>query len=534
MGKFEPSTTLYFYKNTGVDAQNHPYFSSKAAQLSWYSSHLFTTFSAASYQREGQVVRVPMIAEDLRQCDMMCFYNAGVASRSDAYEFCRIMYVEFINPNTSAVHFKVDSWETYGTNVTIPECYVEREMVTDDWNGDTPTWKSLITEGINPGPQKVTSIKRWRSEGLVPVMLTSYDKFGEPSSDVKWGTGVPTTLNAIELETKEEMGEILKIYAQTGVLDGVAGIFMVPKEYSAGNIFDQIFLMDVPGDMDGYTPKNSKLYSSEFCSIEVTNLQGQSVFLKPELFGTFTVYGDLQFQVTGMFANGNGGFMCYPNVYAGISAAYDYAVSLYNNVQCAWAGDAFKNWMANNRGGMIARQVNNIVGGIQAAGNTSLNALQKAAGGDLAGAVLGAGFGQIRDFSDTAYNVVSDAISQIGTIIDQSVNRYQIQSLEYGNSIMAALQQWGFDIRFWTPTRQMAEVIDDFFNRFGYKVNIIKKPNLNTRPYWNYVKTSGCVITGGAPKFNLNEIREMFDSGVTFWNVSGGATIGDYSKDNRG
>lgn len=520
---FDPYTVLYFFKNTKVDAQNQPYFTSRQQQFGWYQGFIYATFSNASYQRDNFVVRVPRIAEDLRQCDMLCFVNQGEGERGNFYEYGRITEVEFINPNTSFVHFEIDSWQTFGVDVTIQPCLVEREMVENDWVGGRPGWQSLIDEGISPGPQQVEETLRWRSSGLTPVMLSAYDEAADDNANVKWGDGVPTTLNAIPLSNAGVMNGILRLYAEKGRLDGVAAIFMVPNEYIDGTYTSQE-LLDIPTTIDGYEPKNSKIFTSEFCTVEITNLQGQSVFLDPELFENIA---NCQFGIKGMFASGNGGFICYPENYAGIPYAYDKSVSLYNNVQCAWSGDAYKNWLANNWTTMTIREIKAMAGGALS-GATALTSqglatkeqiTQSASSSAFMGAISGG---------------IGTALDNWAMRQDKSVDRYSIQSLEYGNSIMAALGEWGFDIRFWCPKKQMAEAIDNFFDKFGYKVNMLKVPNVNTRPYWNYVKTNGAILSGGAPSLNLQEIRNMLDAGVTFWNVIGGATIGDYSRDNRG
>ena len=65
----------------------------------------------------------------------------------------------------------------------------------------------------------------------------------------------------------------------------------------------------------------------------------------------------------------------------------------------------------------------------------------------------------------------------------------------------------------------------------GYKVNSLKIPNITGRTNWNYVKTIDCNITGEIPQEDLQELKDMFDNGVTFWHNS--ATFLDYSQSNN-
>ena len=78
---------------------------------------------------------------------------------------------------------------------------------------------------------------------------------------------------------------------------------------------------------------------------------------------------------------------------------------------------------------------------------------------------------------------------------------------------------------------EFAKIIDDYFSMFGYKTNEVKIPNLTGRQNWNYVKTIDCNITGNLPQQDLQEIKDMFDNGLTIWHNTG--TFLDYSQNNN-
>ena len=77
---------------------------------------------------------------------------------------------------------------------------------------------------------------------------------------------------------------------------------------------------------------------------------------------------------------------------------------------------------------------------------------------------------------------------------------------------------------------EMAKTIDDFFTMFGYPVHRIKKPNLNSRSSWNYVKTVECGITGNCILQDLQTLRKIFDKGVTIWHTN---DVGNYNLSNN-
>lgn len=80
--------------------------------------------------------------------------------------------------------------------------------------------------------------------------------------------------------------------------------------------------------------------------------------------------------------------------------------------------------------------------------------------------------------------------------------------------------------------------IANYFHRFGYKINFYDK-NSNgfrkTRKNFNYVKYVNCdvISNGRIPKNDMAEIKNIFESGVTFWNVYNNIKILDYNNVNE-
>ena len=77
---------------------------------------------------------------------------------------------------------------------------------------------------------------------------------------------------------------------------------------------------------------------------------------------------------------------------------------------------------------------------------------------------------------------------------------------------------------------EYAEIVDKFFDMFGYNTCTVKVPNTHSRPHWNYVKTIGCEIQGFLPQEAANIIKAVYDHGVTFW--KNGDEVGNYTLDN--
>ena len=78
---------------------------------------------------------------------------------------------------------------------------------------------------------------------------------------------------------------------------------------------------------------------------------------------------------------------------------------------------------------------------------------------------------------------------------------------------------------------EYAKIIDNFFSMFGYKVNVVKVPNITGRTNWNYVKTIDCNFTGDIPQEDLNIIRSAFNNGITLWHNA--STMYNYGNSNN-
>ena len=91
--------------------------------------------------------------------------------------------------------------------------------------------------------------------------------------------------------------------------------------------------------------------------------------------------------------------------------------------------------------------------------------------------------------------------------------------------------QLGIFYRYEYMQKEYIQIIDQYFSRYGYQVNEVKKPNLNSRPNWNYIQTENCLLSCGAPQEDVVELQNIFNSGVTIWHNAG--TFGNYNNDNK-
>ena len=73
----------------------------------------------------------------------------------------------------------------------------------------------------------------------------------------------------------------------------------------------------------------------------------------------------------------------------------------------------------------------------------------------------------------------------------------------------------------------------EYFRRYGYAMNNYYSIKLNTNKHFTFIKTTTCNVQGQTiPHSDLDKIKEVFNSGITFWNMDNDTVPCDYSQNN--
>lgn len=76
-------------------------------------------------------------------------------------------------------------------------------------------------------------------------------------------------------------------------------------------------------------------------------------------------------------------------------------------------------------------------------------------------------------------------------------------------------------------------IIAEIFNMSGYKVNRVEIPNTRSRTRFNYIQTVGANITGSISQRFIEELKAIFNNGVTIWHYNNEHfNMLDYSYEN--
>lgn len=102
------------------------------------------------------------------------------------------------------------------------------------------------------------------------------------------------------------------------------------------------------------------------------------------------------------------------------------------------------------------------------------------------------------------------------TLFNLANGRFKIDVVEYGMN------------------EQQHYRVLDYIQRYGYAQNKYMRISLANRKYFTFIKTNICNVIGEKiPHADLEEIKTIFNSGITFWNMDNVRTIGDYQVNNE-
>lgn len=323
----------------------------------------------------------------------------------------------------------------------------------------------------------------------------------------------------------------------------------VPETGTNGTVKKKSKTFTLVNTINGYTPKNKKLFCYPFNIVKVHNASDSSRVLQPELFYT---YGTCGFSFWSSF-HPNCTVIGVPVNYAGAAEALEYAVNSAKYPLARARYNGFQNYMgihSAERNIAIASGVVNtamsaipfLLGGIGAQNplvqkdpwdmwTNSLNYNRQYALGRHS-AIRGWDTGGTVSAERRTKGLVDNAFRLANTLAEDNAKQNErfgtIGSIDNNN--LNAVNAINIYIEQQTITYDYAKRIDDFFSMYGYKTNQLKTPNITGRLNWNYVQVANANITGAIPNDSMDRIRAMLESGVTFWHNP--STYMDYSQAN--
>lgn len=552
----EPNSTVELYRGVDLDRDynNTYHYLTTSERDEFFDTHYKThTFTAYSYQRVKRgYIDLKAKYSEVYLTNYMRFKNNSYENR---WFYAFVMSCEYINNETTRIHYNLDVMTTWANDYGLMECLVERQHSTTDEIGD-----NIVPETIKSENYVCSRIDKMigrsqadldRGEWSLIVAATfdkNYTKTYAWYYTDKNVSGL--TLNAFDANYNgaQQMIAFLRGAEDRNLSDGIVTIFYFPKWFviqpgQPGQIIKNVsHTKPYAMDFDGYTPKNKKLYTYPYCKLEINSPDGGSSTFAYEYFKSDNDKMDFQLRCS---YTTNTEMQLIPLNYYTVEGTVSsiepyhatFAIPMRNFPLVSWNNDMYRQWLAYNTNVAVpsALAKAGVAAGIGAIASTFSPAIMSTATalgtavapgvGTIAGAAIGGAL--LAGGSSLLNSAVNEFSSGLENAIKPPENHGSQCSL---TAIEAGM--YDYYMRHWRVNRDTARSIDDFFTMFGYAMKRIMMPNRNARERWTYIKTTNCEINNmGIPQEDVEIIRSVYNKGVTFWRTN--TLIGDYTQSNN-
>lgn len=135
-----------------IDYKDIIQFDNVAAQETYFNSLPYIEFDKLTYVRHNGVIKVKANRESLLDYNYMSFQNLNYGNKT-FYAF--ITGITYINPNTTAVSFTIDEWQTWQFDLTFKPSFIERKHCKR-WNTDGTPVINTVPETLEYGSEYIT------------------------------------------------------------------------------------------------------------------------------------------------------------------------------------------------------------------------------------------------------------------------------------------------------------------------------------------------------------------------------------------
>lgn len=506
---------------------------SESSMVSLCDSNKIYRGSQYSFIGNDDTINVEVPYRDAMYCNYIAFKNPKFGNK---WIFGFVTGVKLISPLVTEITWEKDVWSTWYSSFDVGKAFIEREHVDDDTIG-----KHTIPENLETGDyvvnyenkkHELTPLNVIMASNVDPVLsggsLVGGDVGGGIYNDIRTGYKYYHFSN----DTTSSLPDILKAFDEAGKADAIIALFLAPfssYEKVDDTVFDNgqvkesttkktlTWVNGIAGDsyplkltaLDGYTPVNKKLLTFPYCYLRLTNNNGNDAIYHFEKFAD-NINNNCHFAIDCAVCPGMS-IICYPQDYDGIANNYNVCLQAGKFPVCGWASDSYTNWLTQNGVNIVTSLVGQatslVTGGISMAGGNMAG---------LSGLVSG----------------VSGIANTLGTIHQHSLTPMEAKGNSNTGDVKTSSDINTFTAYGMSIKKEFAKCIDSYFSRFGYQVNEVKTPNLNSRTQFNFIKVGGMdeLVHGNIPASDLEKINEIFRKGVTiFHNYS---NFGNYTISN--
>lgn len=546
----QPNGNIKLYSGIRLDNayQNALSFENAAARTAFFHNdnpYLIATLTKQSYQRvtSGQC-DIEMGVTALYNCNYMAFQNLGFSNR---WFYAFVTNVEYINNITTRVFYEIDVLTTFYFDWNYLPSFVEREHTATDAIGE-----NLVPESINYG-ECAAFAREWGyrfDNWSVIVALSAFGREGTADEGIAASAIAGDYVSGVSIVEYEDITTFKNSFLN--VISGetredVVCVFMFPNplvtitndpNVANGTLIvnrSQTMHATRPATLDGYTPKNKKMFTYPFSYLCVDTGSVTNNY-RYEWFDHDAGINDYSFTIRGACVPGGGIYAApvnYKNsgAYAG-GTGIDHYIPVFDErieapklPQVCYPIDSFKAWLAQSESTRQNKILHSVAAG--AIGSAGTGAMIGAAGGAIGmigGAVAG---GLIGAVGGAIGGKISDDMSK-----SEAADMKNKTAGNLSGTLEVVDNKYGFIFKYMSLCAQDAKIVDDYFSMFGYAIHAIKTPQIRTRPHWNYIKTIGLNMAAqNVPADYVRKIKEIHNAGVTYWKVHD--EIGNYNLNNQ-
>lgn len=514
-----PQSNIYLYENVPLsnDYQHSIYIPADTTLHSILVNSGRNIYVGTNYSfiREG-VVRIYVRndsqlvnVEALKNCNYMSYTN-GITG---FVHYCFIFSATYINEGCLELTFEDDYIQTYVfhnkdlTNFRLLPSYILRNHTSDDNIGN-----NIMPEPVELGEYRINkeiASKDLNDWGYVLTATQNADSTVKILPSLK--NNVLTTLRIASGSNLEDFSYIFDEY--DGIREAIVSIYMCPNwildnETDVSCAYETITVTPDYTSIDGYTPRNNKLYTYPYYFLSVTNNMDSDAEYRFERFRDQP--NNLSFQIIGTS-------FPYPEVHAhpvqynGYPFDYEDGVQMGNFPQVAFSESAFSRMYQQNKVSYYLSAV-----------STGLNIGSSIAGSIAGGAGAGGeGAGNLTA-GQQGVNIASGITNGLGSVGNVFDTFYNKPAHGFGTASFDGLNAGAglFKYSFYNKSidHAHAEMIDDYFSYYGYAINKSQIPQLNNRPEHTYIQTKDLNLRGKIPVIAINSIKSIFNAGLNFWN----------------
>lgn len=550
MAAITPSTNLKLLKNiNNLSSQNQLTFANATAQYNYFNSLPKIEVDGFTYQRKDYTIRYKACIDDILDYNYVMYQNSAYSNK---WFYAYITNMRWLNDHLTEITIKTDVYQSFMFDITFKASFIEREHVNDDTVG-----LHTIPEGLETGEyvcNGITSLFGGGNSTYICIASTETPISIGTNPYIRKYNGVYSGVYYTLFNAPLSASNFIRALDANAKGDAVTSVFLVPTSITGTLTFThyqastqtpgQTIEFDAavppysdgytpmatssdiisPTSLNGYTPKNNKLFTYPYNYFYITNNVGMDIDFHYEDFINNTAV----FKTVGAITPGCS-IKCYPINYKKLADtqtsvldtmnSFNYGITAAKYPICSWDTDVYTNWLTGN--------------GINIGGFT-LNAAQAGYVKGVVGIGVGIGAAAISGDAMMAGNLIGGGVRNIFDTMQENYRHSLVPDSAKGNTNSGDItfSAGNMDIPLYKMSirSEFATSIDNYLSMFGYKVNIVKVPNLTGRLNWNYVKCLGANIEGLIPEFYMDEIKSIFNSGVTLWHNP--STFLDYTQSN--